>query len=286
MCRPDPPTRFWVRGCGTLAARRTSLGGAERCTGRALTISCAGVTEAFKANKNPLKMNLGVGAYRDGEGKPYVLPSVRIVSNLEICPALTGNTGGRLDPLAELRQGVPPHHRPRRVHQAGRHPSVRQGLCSLEGGTSTSPARLSQAVPNVVQISITQSISGTGGLRIGAAFLARFYPHSKAIYLPGPTWGNHIPVMKDSGLEVKTYTYYDKKTFGLDFEGMKKSLRDAPNKSIFLLHACAHNPTGVDPSQEQWQEIVQIFKVRPIPRVRYRCADVSPCAGEGALSLP
>lgn len=75
------------------------------------------------------------------------------------------------------------------------------------------------------QIAVTQSISGTGALRIGAAFVSRFYPHSKAVYMPAPTWGNHIPIAKDSGLEVKTYSYYDKKTVGLDFEGFKADLR-------------------------------------------------------------
>ena len=76
-----------------------------------------------------------------------------------------------------------------------------------------------------LQIAVSQSISGTGALRVGAAFLARHYPHSKAVYMPAPTWGNHIPTAKDSGLEVKTYSYYDKKTVGLDFDGFKADLR-------------------------------------------------------------
>ena len=72
---------------------------------------------------------------------------------------------------------------------------------------------------------MTQSISGTGALRIGGAFLARFYPDAKAIYLPTPTWGNHIPIFRDSGLEVKYYRYFDKKTVGLDLEGLKEDLK-------------------------------------------------------------
>lgn len=92
-----------------------------------------------------------------------------------------------------------------------------------------------------LQISITQSISGTGALRIGTAFFARHYPGAKTIYLPTPTWGNHIPISKDAGLEVKQYTYFDKKTVGLDFEGMKKDIAAAPEGSVILLHACAHN---------------------------------------------
>jgi aspartate aminotransferase len=75
------------------------------------------------------------------------------------------------------------------------------------------------------QIAITQSISGTGALRIGAAFLARHYPYSKTIYLPVPSWGNHTPIFRDSGLEVRGYRYFDKSTVGLDFEGLKADLQ-------------------------------------------------------------
>ena len=72
---------------------------------------------------------------------------------------------------------------------------------------------------------MSQSISGTGALRIGAAFIARHYAHSKIIYVPVPTWGNHIPIFKDSGLEVRGYRYFDKETVGLDFEGLKVDLK-------------------------------------------------------------
>lgn len=75
------------------------------------------------------------------------------------------------------------------------------------------------------KIAVTQSISGTGALRIGGAFLARFYPHSKVIYLPVPSWGNHTPIFRDSGLEVRGYKYFNKETVGLDFEGMKADLK-------------------------------------------------------------
>lgn len=78
---------------------------------------------------------------------------------------------------------------------------------------------------NLPQIAATQSISGTGALRIGGAFLAGFYPHSNAIYLPVPSWGNHTPIFRDSGLEVRGYRYFDKKTVGLDFEGLKEDLK-------------------------------------------------------------
>jgi aspartate aminotransferase, mitochondrial len=113
----------------------------------------------------------------------------------------------------------------------------------------------SKALP---RIAITQSISGTGALRIAASFLARFYPHGKKIYIPTPSWANHAAVFKDSGLEVASYRYYDKKTIGLDFEGMLADLMGAPEKSIFMFHACAHNPTGVDPTPEQWKQICAV----------------------------
>jgi len=105
-----------------------------------------------------------------------------------------------------------------------------------------------------------QALSGTGALRVITEFLGRFYRDSKTIYLPNPTWANHIPITKDSGLLVGTYRYYNNKTNSLDWEGLKEDLKNAPNKSIILLHACAHNPTGQDPSQAQWKELVPIFK--------------------------
>lgn len=74
-------------------------------------------------------------------------------------------------------------------------------------------------------MAVTQSISGTGALRIGGAFLARHYPHSKTILLPVPSWGNHTPIFRDSGLEVKGYRYFDKKTVGLDFNGLIEDLK-------------------------------------------------------------
>lgn len=118
----------------------------------------------------------------------------------------------------------------------------------------------------MTQIAVTQSISGTGALRVGGAFIARHYPHEnrKIIYIPKPSWGNHNPVFRDSGLEVRGYRYFDKTTVGLDFAGLKEDLRGAPENSIVLLHACAHNPTGVDPTPEQWKEISDVVKEKKL----------------------
>ena len=112
------------------------------------------------------------------------------------------------------------------------------------------------------RVAITQSISGTGALRIGAAFLQRFYPHGKKIYIPTPSWANHKAVFKDSGLEVEQYRYYNKDTIGLDFDGLVEDLKKIPARSIVLLHACAHNPTGIDPTPDQWRHISNVVKER------------------------
>jgi len=90
--------------------------------------------------------------------------------------------------------------------------------------------------------------------------MERFYPQGKTIYIPNPSWANHKAVFSDSGLEVKQYKYYNKDTIGLDFDGMIEDLKAAPAKSMILLHACAHNPTGIDPTQEQWQQISKVIK--------------------------
>jgi aspartate aminotransferase len=160
---------------------------------------------------------IGVGAYRDDKGQPYVLPSVRTAEDKVVSASLNKEYAG------------------------------------ITGVPEFTKAALDRLV-------ITQSISGTGALRIGGAFLERHYPGAKKIYIPNPSWANHAAVFKDSGLEVEKYRYYNKDTIGLDFEGMVADIKAAPQGSIFLLHACAHNPTGVDPTVEQWKEISEAVK--------------------------
>lgn len=111
-------------------------------------------------------------------------------------------------------------------------------------------------------VAIVQSLSGTGALRLGGEFLSRFYPGNRTILLPTPTWGNHGPIFKDSRLSIGSYRYFNPKTNGLDLAGMLEDLKAAPHGSVVLLHACAHNPTGVDPTAEQWKEIAAVCKER------------------------
>ncbi|KAI9824546.1 MAG: aspartate transaminase aat1 [Thelocarpon impressellum] len=188
------------------------------------------ITEAFKADTFDKKINLGVGAYRDDKGKPYVLPSVRTAEQKVV--------GAQKDKEYAGITGVP---------------AFSKAAALLAYGPDSAALKEDR-------VAVTQSISGTGALRIGAAFLQRFYPGAKRVYIPTPTWANHAAVLKDSGLEVAKYRYYDKDTIGLDFEGMVEDITAAPRGSVFLLHACAHNPTGIDPTEAQWRQIGEAVK--------------------------
>ncbi|CAI5454993.1 unnamed protein product [Caenorhabditis angaria] len=190
-----------------------------------------GVTEAFKADKNPKKINLGVGAYRDDQGKPFVLPSVKEAERQVIAANLDKEYAGIV--------GLP---------------EFTKLSAKLALGEN------SEVIKNN-RIFTTQSISGTGALRIGAEFLAK-YAKTKVIYQPTPTWGNHVPIFKFTGVDVKNYRYYDKSTCGFDEAGALQDIAAIPEGSIILLHACAHNPTGVDPSKDQWKKISEIVKKR------------------------
>lgn len=189
-----------------------------------------GITEAYKADSNPKKINLGVGAYRDDKGKPFVLPSVRTAEKKIV--------ESKLDKEYAGITGVP---------------AFAKAAALLAYGSDS-------AVIKEDRVAITQSISGTGALRIGGAFLERFYPGATTIYIPTPSWANHNAVFKDSGLKVEKYRYYNKDTIGLDFDGMVADIKAMPRGSIILLHACAHNPTGVDPTEGQWVAIAEAVK--------------------------
>jgi aspartate aminotransferase len=186
------------------------------------------VTVAFRNDPNPNKLNLGVGAYRDDKGQPYILNCVRQAEK-------------RIYESKQNHEYAP----------IGGDPGFTKVAASLLFGSDAKELKENRVVT-------VQTISGTGALRVAGQFLKRFLPNAE-IYLPEPTWGNHKPIFKDSGFGLKSYTYYDGKG-GLDFAGLQKDLEAAPNNSIVLLHACAHNPTGVDPSQDQWKELSKLFK--------------------------
>jgi aspartate aminotransferase len=187
-----------------------------------------GVTVAWRNDPSPNKLNLGVGAYRDDKGQPFILNCVRQAEK-------------RIYDKKENHEYAP----------IGGAPEFTKVAASLLFGVDAKEIKENR-------VATVQTISGTGALRVAGQFLKRFFPNND-IYLPEPTWGNHKPIFKDSGFALKSYTYYDGKG-GLNFDGLAKDLTAAPDNSIVLLHACAHNPTGVDPSPAQWKELSKLFK--------------------------
>ncbi|XP_012842754.1 PREDICTED: aspartate aminotransferase, cytoplasmic-like [Erythranthe guttata] len=189
-----------------------------------------GVTVAYNKDQSPVKLNLGVGAYRTEEGKPLVLNVVRKAEQLLVN-----------DP-SRVKEYLP--------------------ITGLADFNKLSAKLILGANSPAIQenrVTTVQCLSGTGSLRVGGEFLAKHY-HEKTIYIPLPTWGNHPKIFTLAGLSVKTYRYYDPNTRGLDFSGLLEDLGNAPSGAIVLLHACAHNPTGVDPTSDQWEQIRQLMR--------------------------
>jgi aspartate aminotransferase len=114
------------------------------------------------------------------------------------------------------------------------------------------------------QVTSLQTISGTGAVHLGALFLSKFYrPNTtRTSYFSDPTWPNHFQIFSNVNLPTKTYPYFSKQTKGLDFDGMISALQSADDGSIIVLHACAHNPTGVDPTQDQWKKIAEVIRAK------------------------
>jgi len=175
----------------------------------------------FLADKDSRKVNLGIGAYRTDEGKPMVLKCVKKAEQMILDQNLNKEYLGQggYDDFCKV----------------GRELVLGKGNPALTSGKFVS----------------VQSLSGTGALRLTMDFLKKYAPGS-ALYYPNPTWGNHNAIAKEAGVVVANYRYWDPKTRGLDFAGMIQDITNAPKGSVICLHACAHNPTGVDPTPAQW----------------------------------
>lgn len=109
------------------------------------------------------------------------------------------------------------------------------------------------------RIAAVQAISGTGGCRLAGEFIHKFFG-KVPLFIPNPTWGNHVAIFQNAGLVPTYYPYYDAAKNSVDFEALKKSMTEAPNGSWYLLHACAHNPTGCDLTKAQWDELSVLMK--------------------------
>lgn len=192
-----------------------------------------GLTEAFLADKNPKKVNLGVGVYQDSSGKVPVLAVVREAEKLWY---------EKEDSKSYLPiEGAPAYRKEVQELLLGKDSKL-----IAEGRVVTA-----------------QALGGTGALKVGADFLRRFLPGSD-VYISAPSWENHRALFEGAGFQVKEYPYYSAAEHGLDFEGMKSALAALPAKSVVLLHACCHNPTGVDLSREQWREIAGVVAEREL----------------------
>ncbi len=185
-----------------------------------------GITEAFNADTNPGKINLGVGVYYDDNGKVPLLECVQ-KAEAKLVEQKTPRTYLPIEGMAAYDQAVQ----------------------ELVFGAGSPVIQEKRAIT-------VQALGGTGALKIGADFLKRFSPDSQ-VYISDPSWENHRALFESAGFVVNSYTYYDPATHGVNFEGMLASLKAMPRGAIVVLHACCHNPTGADLTQDQWTQVIE-----------------------------
>jgi aromatic-amino-acid transaminase len=190
-----------------------------------------GVTEAFVSDPNPSKVNLGVGVYYDDDGKVPVLECVRRAEQK----------------IAE--QPLPRNYLPIDGLQA-----YDRAVQELVFGKD-SPALREQRIVTV------QTLGGTGGLKVGADLLRRLKVNEQ-IWISDPSWENHQALFDYAGYKVQSYPYYDPASHGVKFDAMMDALGKLPAGTVAVLHACCHNPTGVDLSPEQWEEVIKVVNAR------------------------
>jgi aromatic-amino-acid transaminase len=192
-----------------------------------------GVTEAFNADPNPKKVNLGVGVYYDDNGK---IPLLECVKRAERQLLESAPPRGYLpiDGLPEYDRAV------QQLVLGADHPVVRE--------------------KRVVTV---QALGGTGGLKVGADFLRRIDPAAQ-VWISDPSWENHRALFENAGFTVQSYPYYDAPTHGVRFDAMLGALERLPAGTVVVLHACCHNPTGVDLSPDQWGRVIEAVRARAL----------------------
>ncbi|MFC1779778.1 amino acid aminotransferase [Thermodesulfobacteriota bacterium] len=183
-----------------------------------------GLTEMFKADPNPDKINLSVGVYQDASGKTPVLATVKEAEK-------------RILEQEKSKGYLPMTGEPVYCAQV-------QELLFGEGHEIITSKRATTA----------QCPGGTGALRVAGDYLNTLHPGAK-IWLSNPTWANHNTIFTAAGLTCEKYDYRDPVTNGLDFDAMCASIKTIPKGDVILLHGCCHNPTGIDPTPEQWARI-------------------------------
>ena len=189
------------------------------------------LNETFGRDPRPHKINLSIGIYFDDAGKLPVMGAVR-----EAESAMLQTIGAR--PYQPMEGAV----------------NYRQAVQHLLFGATH------EAVTSG-RIATVQTIGGSGGLKVGGDFLKRYFPNSQ-VWVSDPTWDNHRAMFEGAGFTVNTYPYYDGATGGLRFEAMLAAFKALPEHSIVLMHACCHNPTGVDLKAAQWAELIPVIRAR------------------------
>ena len=189
--------------------------------------SILGLTEQFKKDQNPHKVNLGVGVYKDNSGKTPILAAVKKAEQM----LLAAETSKSYLPIS----GDPAYDR-----------AVQKLVLGAESDAFQSARAVTVHAPG-----------GTGALKVGADLLKRFMPEAR-VWVSSPTWANHNGIFGDAGFAIKNYSYYNPETRGLDFDRMIADLGRVPAGDIVVLHTCCHNPSGVDLDQGQWDEVVRL----------------------------
>ncbi|MCL4746229.1 MAG: aspartate/tyrosine/aromatic aminotransferase [Burkholderiaceae bacterium] len=192
-----------------------------------------GLTEAFNADSRPMKVNLGAGVYSDDNGRIPLLAAVRNAerARLESAPA----------------RGYLPIEGIAGYNLAVQHLLFGQDSPVLAEG----------------RVATFECLGGTGALRVGADFLKRLRPEA-TVWISDPSWENHRALFESAGFRVQSYPYYDASTHGLDFDAMLARLGAIAGGSIVVLHACCHNPTGVDLAPEQWDRVIEVLQRREL----------------------
>jgi aspartate/tyrosine/aromatic aminotransferase len=191
-----------------------------------------GISEAFKKDTNPKKINLSIGVYCDENGKTPVFQSVKKAEQRILAEEKTKNYVNPNNGTAEYVAAV-------------------QGMLF---GPQHEVVKSGRAVT-------AHTPGGTGALRVAADFVKAFTPGA-TIWLSEPTWPNHPSIFEAAGVAIRTCAYYDAESKSLDFNRMTRALNEIPSDDYVLLHACCHNPTGIDPTLEQWREIAGIAKTK------------------------
>ncbi|KQV53232.1 aromatic amino acid aminotransferase [Pelomonas sp. Root1217] len=189
------------------------------------------LNEAFQKDPRAGKINLSIGIYFDNDGRIPMLPSVR-AAELAVVEAAGPRPYLPMEGAANFRAAV------QALLFGADHPAIKAG-----------------------RIATIQGVGSSGGLKVGADLLKRYFPDSK-IYLSDPTWDNHRAVFEGSGHSCETYPYYDPATGGLRFDALLAFFKALPTRSIVVMHACCHNPTGVDLTQDQWRALVPVIRER------------------------